>query len=94
MKPPVTFCPATKSHQKSPILCVFVRLPAGNGNLLMQKLKSQIACSAADGYKNMTCFSPWCSPFQFYDEKQVFLFACLNDFISGKFFLINVRRFF
>jgi hypothetical protein len=51
-----------KRRRPAGLLCVLIRLPAGNGNLLTQKLKSQIACSANDGYKNMTCFSPWCSP--------------------------------
>jgi hypothetical protein len=73
--PLLPFCPATKRKQKMPIFCVFIRLFAGNGNLLTQKLKSQIACQANDGYKNMTCFSPWCSLLQFYYEKQVFLFC-------------------
>jgi hypothetical protein len=73
--------------QKTPILCVLIRLPVGNGNLLTQKLKSQIACQTADGLLLLTCFSPQCSLLQFYYEKQVFKSISLNDFISGKSFL-------
>jgi hypothetical protein len=33
---------------------------------------SFVPCSANNGLSLLTCFSPWCSPLQFYDEKQVF----------------------
>jgi hypothetical protein len=61
-----------KRRRPAGLSCVLIRLFAGNGNLLTQKLKSQIACSANNGLLLLTCFSPWCSPIQFYDEKQVF----------------------